>query len=145
MKLLSIGEAARQTGVRASALRYYEEEGIVPSVTRINGRRWYDNDTVRMIEVLRFAQQAGFTLKEIKSLFKGFDGGATLSARWRVLAKSKLAELDALVANAARMQRAIAVGLRCGCIRLEDCTLPGTNRAAAMPKRRRPAGRKGLT
>ena len=92
-----------------------------------------------MIEVPRFAQQAGFTLKEIKSLFRGFEHGTALSTRWRSLAKSKLEELDALVANAARMRRAIEVGLQCGCIRLEDCALPETNRALAAAKRRRQA------
>jgi MerR family redox-sensitive transcriptional activator SoxR len=141
MKLLSIGEVARRTGVRPSALRYYEEEGILPAATRINGRRRYDTDMVRMIEVLRFAQQAGFTLKEIKTLFRGFDRGKTLSARWHSLATSKLEELDALVASAARMRRAIEVGLRCGCVRLEDCALPETNLAQGATRRRQRSSR----
>ena len=137
MQLLSIGEVAWRTGLRTSALRYYEEQGLLPAATRINGRRRYDARMVRMIEVLGFAQQAGFTLNEIKILFRGFDRGATLSARWRSLAKTNLEELDALVANAARMRRAIEVGLRCGCVRLEDCTLPATARSAPLVKRRK--------
>lgn len=137
MKLMTIGDVARRTGVRPSALRYYEDEGILPAAPRVNGRRHYDADILRMIEVLRFAQQAGFTLGEIKTLFRGFDRGTTLGARWRSLAQSKLQELDALVASAARMRRAIEVGLRCGCVRLEDCTLPDASRAATAAKRRR--------
>ena len=136
MKSLSIGEIARHTGLRTSALRYYEEQGVLPPVARINGRRRYDTEMVRAVEVLRFAQQAGFTLDEIKTLFRGFDSGPTLSARWRALAKTKLAELDELVANAARMRRAIEAGLQCGCVRLEDCLLSATNRAAGSSKRR---------
>lgn len=136
MKLLSIGEVARRTGARPSALRYYEEEGILPAAPRVNGRRRYDTDIVRMVEVLRFAQQAGFTLAEIKTLFRGFDRGTTLSARWRSLARSKLEELDALMANALRMRRAIEVGLRCGCVRLEDCTLAKSTCAPAAAKSR---------
>jgi hypothetical protein len=58
MKSLSIAEAARRAGVRSSALRYYEEIGILPAATRVNGRRHYHADMVRMIVVLRFAQQA---------------------------------------------------------------------------------------
>lgn len=123
MKSLSIGELAHRTGLRTSALRYYEEQGVLSAAPRVNGRRSYDADMVRMVEVLRFARQAGFTLDEIKILFRGFDRGPTLSARWRSLATAKLAELDALVERAARMRRAIEIGLACGCARLEDCTL----------------------
>lgn len=138
MKLLSIGEVARRTGLRPSALRYYEDEGILPPARRVNGRRQYDSDSIRMVEVLRFAQQAGFSLSEIKALFRGFDRGATLSVRWRSLAEAKLEELDALVANAKRMRRAIELGLQCGCVRLEDCTLPRPDRApTAAPRGRR--------
>jgi len=142
MELLSIGEAARRTGVRPSALRYYEEAGVLPAALRVNGHRRYDAEMVRMIEVLRFAQQAGFTLEEIKTLFRGVDRGATLGDAWRLLAHSKLAELDTLVANARRMQRAIEAGLQCGCIRLEDCKLPEMDSASA-PKRRNRAGQGG--
>ena len=135
MKSLSIGELARRTGLRTSALRHYEEAEILPSAPRVNGRRRYDVDMVRMVEVLRFAQQAGFTLQEIKTLLRGFDRGTTLSARWRALAGAKLEELDALVARIARMRRAIELGLRCGCARIEDCTLPAIEGATAISKR----------
>jgi MerR family redox-sensitive transcriptional activator SoxR len=127
MKSLSIGEIARRTGLRTSALRYYEEAEILPAVTRINGRRRYDLNMIRRIEILRFAQQAGFTLQEIKTLLHGGDRDATLSARWRALARAKLEEVDALVAKAARMRRGVEIGLQCGCVRLEECTLSATN------------------
>lgn len=68
----SIGEVARRTGVRPSALRYYEEAGILPAPARVGGRRRYDADVIRRVDLLRFAQQAGFTLDEIKTLFHGF-------------------------------------------------------------------------
>jgi MerR family redox-sensitive transcriptional activator SoxR len=142
MTSLSIGDVARRTGLRTSALRFYEEQGILPAAPRINGRRRYDPDMIRMVEVLRFAQQAGFRLQEIKILFRGFDRGATLSARWRALAASKLAEVDAMVAKAARMRRALELGSACGCVRLEDCVLSAANRAASDAKRHRPARRK---
>src|SRR5882757_6660622 len=72
MRQLSIGEVARRTGIRTSALRYYEETGILPTPARVSGRRCYDTDAIRRVDVLRFAQQAGFTLREIKTLFHGF-------------------------------------------------------------------------
>jgi MerR family redox-sensitive transcriptional activator SoxR len=123
MKPLSIGEVARRTGVRTSALRYYEEAGILPPSGRVNGRRVYEEDDIRRIDVLRFAQQAGFTLDEIKVLFHGFSARISLGARWQKLARKKLEELESLSRQVERMKKALALGLECGCLRIEDCTL----------------------
>ncbi len=123
MRLLSIGEVARKSGIRTSALRYYEEAGILPVPARVNGRRCYEPDALRRIDVLRFAQQAGFTLDEIKMLFHGFGAETPLSARWQSLARAKLAELDVLAKRVQRMRRALEIGLECGCVRIEDCSL----------------------
>jgi MerR family transcriptional regulator, redox-sensitive transcriptional activator SoxR len=123
MQALSIGEVARRAGVRASALRYYERAGILPKAGRVNGRRVYDAGTVRRIELLRFAQHAGFTLDEIRTLFSGFDAKTPLSARWRKMAQQKVEELEALSRQVERMKSALELGLQCGCVRIEDCTL----------------------
>jgi MerR family redox-sensitive transcriptional activator SoxR len=123
MNTLSIGQVARKTGIRTSALRYYEEAGILPVPDRVNGRRTYDADTIRRVDVLRFAQQAGFTLDEIKTLFHGFGATTPLSTRWQKLAKAKLIELDELAARVQSMRRALEIGLKCGCVRIEDCSL----------------------
>lgn len=132
MKTFSIGQVAKQTGVRSSAIRYYEDAGILPRPARSNGRRVYDAETLRRIGVLRFAQQAGFTLEEIKTLFHGFGATTPLSARWHALARQKLRELDLLAAHIERMRGAIAVGLKCGCVRIEDCSLRADD-ASEMP------------
>lgn len=120
---LSIGEVARRTGLRTSALRYYEDAGILPKATRVSGQRRYDADVVRRVDLLRFAQQAGFTLDEIKTLFHGFGAETPLSARWRSLARKKLGELDELAERVARMRRALELSLECDCVRVEDCSL----------------------
>lgn len=127
MAELTIGEVARRTGVRTSALRFYEEAGVLPPPDRVNGRRRYGADAVRRVEVLRFAQRAGFTLAEIRVLFNGFGAETPLGERWAALAGAKLAELDALLARAARMRSAIEAGLACGCARMEDCTVGGAD------------------
>ena len=123
MKGMSIGEVARRAGIRASALRYYEEAGILPPPSRVNGRRRYEPVVLRMLEVLRFAQSAGFTLDEIRTLFHGFGAETPLNERWEALARTKMRELDELIARALRMKGAIQAGLGCGCVRLEDCVL----------------------
>lgn len=143
MKALSIGEVAKRTGVRASALRYYEEAGILPAPARVSGRRTYKADVIRRIDVLKFAQQAGFTLDEIKTLFHGFGAETPLSKRWQSLAKEKLRELDLLAERVVRMRRAIELSLNCGCVRIEDCTLsaPDVAEGTALPAK----SRKGCT
>jgi MerR family transcriptional regulator, redox-sensitive transcriptional activator SoxR len=123
METLSIGELARRTGVRPSAIRYYEEAGIIPRPARNGGRRRYDAEAVRRIEVLKFAQQTGFTLREIKTLFQGFASKSQLNARWSALARKKIDELDARLRRIQDMRRALELGLRCGCIRIEDCAI----------------------
>jgi MerR family redox-sensitive transcriptional activator SoxR len=138
--LFSIGEVARRTGIRASALRFYEEAGVLPAPARVSGRRYYEPDAIRRIDVLRFAQQAGFTLEEIKTLFHGFGADTPLSARWQSLARTKLAELDVLAKQIQRMRRALEVGLKCGCVRIEDCSLspadiPATRRSRTKASR----------
>lgn len=123
MEMLTIGEVARRTGLRTSALRYQEEAGVLPAPQRVNGRRTYRPETVRVIALLRFAQQAGFTLDEIRIVFHGFGGETPLGERWAALAYTKLRELDAMIAGAEQLKRAIEPGLACGCVRVEDCVL----------------------
>ncbi len=140
MKSLSIGEVARRTGLRPSAVRYYEEVGILPPPARVSGQRRYDPDVVRRLDVLRFAQQSGFTLQEIKTLFHGFGAERPLSARWRELAQNKLRELDLLAKRIRRMRRAVELGMKCGCVRVEDCSLSPADIEEADRPRPRPNG-----
>ena len=139
---LSIGEVARRTGTRPSALRYYEEAGILPTPARIGGKRRYDADVVRRVDLLRFAQQAGFSLDEIKILFYGFGSDTPLSARWRTLARKKMIELDELAERIKQMRHALDLSLRCGCVRVEQCSLSPANISQAT--RRRSQGRSGF-
>ena len=130
MSGISIGEVARKVGLRTSALRFYEEAGVLPKVSRVNGRRRYDDKTIRLIEVLGFAQRAGFSLAEIKALFNEAEPGTRLGERWRRLGQAKLGELDRLVAHVSQMRRGIELGLACGCDQIEDCVIarPSENR-----------------
>ena len=129
MKGLTIGEVGRRSGLRTSALRYYEEAGVLPPARRVNSRRIYGPEILRIVEVLKFAQRAGFSLAEIRMLFHGFGTETPLSERWEALAQAKLRELDATIARAERMREALQAGLACGCVRVEDCVVPEDERA----------------
>ena len=117
---LAIGEVARRSGLRTSAIRYYEKEGLLPAPPRSSGRRTYSRDVFTALAVVRLAQEAGFTIPEIRKLMRGF-GDEPVSARWRNLAKEKLIEVNALIERAQAMKRLLEEGVKCGCLRLEDC------------------------
>ena len=127
MESMSIGEVARSAGVRPSAMRYYEGVGLLPPPERENGRRRYDGEVLREVldrlAVVRVAQQAGFTISEIRTLLDGFSEDIPPSERWRLLAREKLPEVEALVERALGMKDLLERGLRCECLSLEDCAL----------------------
>jgi DNA-binding transcriptional MerR regulator len=106
--LLTIGELARRAGVTASALRYYEELGLLPAPARISGQRRYPESAARLVAAILLYSDAGFTLAEQKALMA--PRGA---AGWRQLAQRKLAELDEQIARALAAREAIRHGLRC--------------------------------
>lgn len=128
MEDLAIGEVARRAGIRPSALRYYESINLLPQPRRVRGRRRYDERTVGMLRVIQLAQRAGFTVAEIQTLLHRFEPDTPPAARWQLLARKKLHELDLLIARAEDMKQILETGLNCGCLRLEDC-------AAVLEKR----------
>ena len=129
---LTIGAIARAVGCATSAIRYYEEIGLLPPPARVNGRRRYEASVAQRLRVIERAQAAGFTLGEIRELFFGFAAGTPPAARWEALARRKLAELDAQAARIHAMQDLLHEGLRCGCLTIEQCTvwLSGTAESA---------------
>jgi MerR family redox-sensitive transcriptional activator SoxR len=132
---MSIGEVARSAGVRPSALRYYEGVGCLPPPERANGRRRYDGElreVLDRLEVVRLAQQAGFTISEIRTLLDGFSEDTPHSERWRLLAQDKLPEVEVLLERALGMKDLLERGLRCECLRLEECSLVGNGAPDAL-------------
>jgi DNA-binding transcriptional MerR regulator len=108
--LLTIGELARRAGVATSALRYYEEVGLLPAPARISGQRRYPESAARLVAAILLYSDAGFTLAEQKALL-----GARVSAPAdrRRLMRRKVAELDERIARAQAAREAISHGLRC--------------------------------
>ena len=119
---LTIGEVARRGGLRPSAIRYYESAGVLPAPRRASGQRRYDASVLQRLAVVQLAQEAGFTVEEIRSLFFDFDADTPASERWQALATQKLAEVEALIARAQGMKRLLEDGLlRCRCPSLDEC------------------------
>ena len=121
MAELTIGEVARRAGIRPSALRYYESVGLLPAPRRVGGQRRYGAAVLDQLAVIRLAQQAGFTVVEIRTLLHGFTADTPPPARWRALAERKLVEVDRLLRRVQLMKRLLEASLDCACPTLDDC------------------------
>lgn len=116
-----IGTVARQTGLRPSAIRYYESAGLVRPPRRAGGRRVYDLAVFESLALIRLAQDAGFTIAETKRLLTGFERATPASARWRSMAQRKLDDLQQRIEQANQMKALLERLLRCQCETLGQC------------------------
>jgi len=133
---MTIGQVAEQAGVRASAIRFYEQAGLLPRPVRSSGQRRYDETVLDRLAVLDYAKDCGFTLAECKKLFQDFSDTAPISRRVSGLAAQKIVELDALAHRIRVMKEVLASAQRCRCIDLQECgrKIRG-NRGARRPNR----------
>ena len=121
MAQMTIGEVARRTALRASAIRYYEKVGLLPKTPRVGGQRRFEIEVLNYLAVIDVARRAGFRIGEIRRLFHGFARGIPAFHRWQLLAQRKMAEMDELIARAKKMKRLLEKADRCKCFELEDC------------------------
>jgi MerR family transcriptional regulator, redox-sensitive transcriptional activator SoxR len=122
METITIGEVAQRAGIRTSAIRYYESVGVLPAAQRINGIRRYDTSVFERLTIIQMAQQAGFSVSEMWTLFNGFATETPVSDRWQQLARQKLVEVEALIRHAQAMKRVLEEELLlCRCLTFEEC------------------------
>ncbi len=117
-----IGEIARRAGLAASAIRYYEREGLLPVPARRSGRRVYGEEILDRLALIELAQGAGFRIAEIKKLLGGFKRRTPPGERWRDLAARKHADLEHRIEELERMKRVLEVLQSCECPTLADCS-----------------------
>jgi MerR family transcriptional regulator, redox-sensitive transcriptional activator SoxR len=130
---LRIGELAEQVHLRPSALRYYEQVGLIQPPPRADGARVYPPATIRRIALIKMAQRAGFRLAEIRALLAAGAESRRPSAtrQWRELATRKLPEIDAMITDLTELRSVISGCLDCGCMDFATCEL--LNRPAGSP------------
>ena len=138
--LLAIGELAGLTGKRPSAIRYYEQVGLLPQPARAAGRRRYHHQTVRTLAVNDAGQRAGLALNEIKTLLSAApDDGAAID-RLREVAERKLPEIIALIERSQLVREWLECAARCECPNLDECPLFDDPPPDSAPRQRpRPA------
>jgi MerR family redox-sensitive transcriptional activator SoxR len=116
---MTIGDVARQAGLNASSIRYYEKVGVLPPAVRVGGQRRYDHTVLERLAMLRFAKHVGFSVSEIRELFRGIDGRPP-SDRWRRMAHERLSEVDRAIAQGQAMRRLIESTLSQQCPKLVE-------------------------
>ena len=121
IKGLSIGEVARQAGMLPTTLRYYESIGLLPDPLRESGARRYNPDVFQRLEMIRTAQQAGFTLSEVRVLFDEILWSDSPAAKWNTLIQRKLQEMDRMLANIQSMKQLLEDILGCDNDHLAEC------------------------
>jgi MerR family redox-sensitive transcriptional activator SoxR len=89
MPELTITSVACKAGIRPSTLRYYEKIGLLPSARRVGGRRRYDFCTLKQLELIAYAKEAGFSLAQIHALQESASRGSPPDLLWRDLAAGK--------------------------------------------------------
>ena len=123
-KLITIGDAARRSGVAASALRYYEERGLIQSERAGSGHRRYARAVLRRIAFIVFAQRVGLTLDEIRTeLGKLPSEGAPSGRDWSRLSQEWKSRIDERIAELERLRGGLSECIGCGCLSLDRCSL----------------------
>jgi MerR family transcriptional regulator, redox-sensitive transcriptional activator SoxR len=121
MEELTISAVARQAGVRASTIRYYESIHVLPSPRRVGGRRRYDPAILDRLAFIHITQRLGVTLTEIQTLFDHQGGQTPLPELWQTLARQKLADVERMIQHAHSVKLLLVQGLGCGCPNLNEC------------------------
>jgi MerR family redox-sensitive transcriptional activator SoxR len=135
-ELLTIGEVAKRSGVAASALRFYEERGLIRSEREGHAQRRFPREVLRRIAFIVFAQRIGLTLGEIAGeLAKLPPHRAPTGKDWSRLSATWTARIDERVAELERLRAGLTQRIGCGCLSLDRCQLsnPGDRAARLGP------------
>jgi len=121
---LPIGELVRRSGVAASAIRYYEAEGLLRSSRSPAGRRQFLRSDLRRVAFVRAAQTVGLTLEQIRAALATLPERRTPTpADWAALSASWRPLLDARIAALTRLRDQLDSCIGCGCLSLQRCAL----------------------
>jgi MerR family redox-sensitive transcriptional activator SoxR len=134
--LLTIGEVSRRSGVAASALRFYEDRGLITSERAGAGHRRYPRSVLRRIAFIVFAQRVGLTLEEIGTELAKLPPQRAPNRRdWSRLSRGWGSRIDARIAELERLKTGLTECIGCGCLSLERCRLanPGDRAARLGP------------
>jgi MerR family transcriptional regulator, redox-sensitive transcriptional activator SoxR len=135
-EMLSIGQVAERSGVATSALRFYEERGLIRSERASSGHRRFNRPVIRRVAFIVFAQRVGLSLDEIgEELSKLPADRVPTRNDWAKLSASWTSRIDERIAELERLKEGLTECIGCGCLSLGRCQLanPGDRIAARGP------------
>jgi MerR family transcriptional regulator, redox-sensitive transcriptional activator SoxR len=134
--MMTIGEVAERSGVATSALRFYEDRGLLTSERTEAGHRRYPRAVLRRVAFIVFAQRVGLTLEEIRSELARLPADRVpRRGEWSRLTGPWRERIDARIAELERLRGSLDECIGCGCLSLDRCRLanPGDRAGAAGP------------
>ncbi len=127
-----IGDVARRTGLAVSAIRFYEDAGLVSPIRDAGGRRHFPRSDIRRLSFVRILQGFGFTLGRIREVLAELPENRTPTpADWAGIADRLRDELDLRIAALQKMRDDLDGCIGCGCLSLDRCALYNPQDAAA--------------
>jgi len=135
-ELLTISQVSKRSGVASSALRFYEEKGLIESERLGSGHRRYPRAVLRRIAFIVFAQKIGLTLGEIgKALSQLPSNRVPERSDWGKLSSAWTGRIDERIAELERLRAGLVHCIGCGCLSLQECQLanPGDRASKSGP------------
>lgn len=130
---LPIGEVARRTGLSVSAIRFYEERGLVASVRNSGGQRRFARSDIRRLSIVMIAQNMGFSLNRIQEALSALPTHrAPNKTEWSKMAGEFKDDIDDRIDVLVRLRDRLGMCIGCGCLSLEDCALYNTEDKAGQ-------------
>ncbi|MEL7040956.1 MAG: redox-sensitive transcriptional activator SoxR [Pseudomonadota bacterium] len=121
---LSIGDLAARTGLSVSAIRFYEEKGLLRSERNAGNQRRYIGSDIRRLSFILIAQQIGLTIEQIKDVMASLpDGRTPTKSDWGKISRSFRNTLNERIAMMERMRDRLDGCIGCGCLSLKACSL----------------------
>lgn len=121
---LSIGQISDRTGLAPSAIRYYEEEGLVTPFRNAGGQRRYDRADIRRLSFVMISQRLGFSIKQIHAALTSLpDHRTPTKADWEKLSQTFKDDLEARIAQMEALRDTLTGCIGCGCLSLKACSL----------------------
>jgi MerR family transcriptional regulator, redox-sensitive transcriptional activator SoxR len=132
VELLAIGEVAARSGMAASALRYYEDQGLISSTRTAGGARRYARSVLRRLAVIRAARNVGLSLPEIRAALETLPPGRPPTADdWARLSQGWRDRLDEQIAALSKLREGLSSCIGCGCLSIDRCALSNPGDVAA--------------
>ncbi len=131
--MLPIGAVAKRVGSTVSAVRFYADKGLIPSVRTASGHRWFARSTIRRVSFILICQRLGYSLEAIQIALSSLPNERTPTKRdWQKMSKIFTKDLDQRIEELQRLKEKLTGCIGCGCLSLSKCHLYNPADAAAV-------------